>query len=90
MPHITIEDRPCGTGKTTELIASLRKDRKYLIITPLLSEVARIIESAPKGVVIEQPVATEKTKLEDIKRLLEAGASIATTHALYVRLAPLA
>lgn len=27
-PHITIEDRPCGTGKTTDLISGLKADRR--------------------------------------------------------------
>lgn len=90
MTSITIFDRPCGTGKTSDLINSLASRGKFLIVTPYLDEVERIRSQAPKGVVVETPVAGGQSKLEDIRTLLEAGANIATTHALYVMLVGLA
>ena len=40
---VTIRDYPCGSGKTTSMIEGFQSDRKYLVITPLKTEVARII-----------------------------------------------
>ncbi|WP_433989101.1 hypothetical protein SuNHUV7_32880 (plasmid) [Pseudoseohaeicola sp. NH-UV-7] len=90
MSEITIIDRPCGTGKTTDLIQSLADKNKFLIVTPYLDEVQRIVRDAPQGVCIETPSDDKMSKLESIRELLSKGANIATTHALYVNLAEVA
>ncbi|WP_299865966.1 hypothetical protein [uncultured Roseobacter sp.] len=74
-PHITIEDRPFGTGKTTNLINGLRADCRYLIITPLLSEVERIVEGAPEGVLIEHPEADGKGQFSQLPSYSVVSAS---------------
>ena len=48
-PEITINDYPCGSGKTTAMIKSFKEDRKYLVILPLLSEVDRVVETATRS-----------------------------------------
>lgn len=43
--HFTnIIDAPCGSGKTHRLLTSLRPDRKYLLVTPRLTEVNRFCD----------------------------------------------
>ena len=57
-PEITIKDRHCGYGKSTDLIASLSPDRSYLIVLPLNTEVERFKDHAPKDVVLVEPLST--------------------------------
>ncbi len=92
MTKITFIDRPCGTGKTTELINDLKQwnpdtHRPVLVVTPRLSEVQRIVSGAPEAM-LTVPEGNNKTI--DIEALLKAGLNIVCTHALYVRLERLA
>ena len=89
---ITIKDYPCGSGKTTAMLNSFNKQEKYLVITPYLSEVERVIEEAV-GVEFVQPStegSTHLTKLDSLRELLLTGCNIVTTHSLHERLVPLA
>lgn len=92
-PPVTIKDRHCGYGKSTELIASLRPDRSYLIVLPLRSEVERFITAATVDLV--EPITVKEGGVHDRKRdhlreLLLGGHSIVTTHALFTDVAHLA
>lgn len=90
-PHVTVLDRPCGSGKTSKLIQGLRTDRKYLIIVPLLSEVERVLDEAM--VRFYQPETEDTataTKLSSLTLLVESGRNVVTTHALYAALAQVA
>lgn len=89
MSTITIIDEPCGSGKTTSLIKSFSKDKKYLVIVPYLSEVIRIIEGA-KGLFFHQPIDDDCLKSENLELLLLEGKNIATTHQLYSQIVFLA
>lgn len=53
---ITIEDYPCGSGKTTNMIKSFKQEEKYLVILSYLSEVDRIIEDTTDVCFVE-PIA---------------------------------
>lgn len=89
---ITIKDYPCGSGKTTAMLKSFNKQEKYLVITPYLSEVERVIEQSV-GVEFVQPStedSTHLTKLDSLRELLLTGCNIVTTHSLHERLVPLA
>ena len=69
---IKIIDKPCGCGKTTEMINSFNKRDKYLVIVPLLSEVERIVEES-KEVGFVQPDEfdnTQGTKYANLKLIL--------------------
>ena len=91
-PEITINDYPCGSGKTTAMIKSFKEDRKYLVILPLLSEVDRVIETATK-VRFSQPSENDNeagTKLASLEEMLLTGQNIATTHSLHQRLVSMA
>jgi hypothetical protein len=85
---ININDYPCGSGKTTNMIEGFKEDRKYLVILPLLTEVDRVI-SQSKEVVFVQPHANDNdqgTKSSSLQGQLLLGQNIATTHSMYERL----
>ncbi|WP_109312651.1 hypothetical protein [Ruegeria sp. AU67] len=92
MPHITIVDKPCGYGKSTEINRSFKKQEKYIAVVPYLSEVERFIEDARKGsdFILTQPVNKGSNKSDHCEKLIRAGKSIACTHALFYRLGTLA
>lgn len=59
-------DRPCGSGKTSDTIASLDCRKRYFIVVPTLSEVQRYMEQAP--IPFEEPTA----KLTEAQREFNA------------------
>ena len=88
---INIHDYPCGSGKTTRMIEGFEKDRKYLIILPLLTEVERVI-SQSMTVEFVQPLDNdneEGTKTSSLQSQLLLRHNIATTHSMYERLVPM-
>lgn len=58
---------------------------KFLYVTPLLSEVDRINEACP-GLNFRDPQPVESRKLHHLSSLVEQGANICTTHALFQKL----
>lgn len=101
-PEVTVKDRHCGYGKSSEMIDSLSADRSYLIVVPLNSEVKRFIDRAPRDVNLVEPISTRDEdpakraiashdrKRDHLRELLEGGHSIVTTHALFTDIAYLA
>ena len=90
MRAITVLDEPCGTGKTSRMIASLDPVKNYLIVVPYLSEVDRVIRQAD-GIDLYQPDESsvpERTKHAHLRQLLEEGKSVVATHALYENAVP--
>ena len=88
---IKIIDKPCGCGKTTEMINSFNKRDKYLVIVPLLSEVERIVEES-KEVGFVQPDEfdnTQGTKYASLEAHIVNGRNVVSTHQLYEDLVPL-
>ncbi|MDV7201491.1 hypothetical protein RYZ18_09145 [Roseovarius sp. 10] len=84
-----IIDRPCGHGKTTELINNLTSHDTYLIVVPYLTEVTRVIEgAAANGIEITEPTLDNDglSKREHLLQLAAEGRNIVTTHAMYPRL----
>lgn len=84
-----IIDRPCGRGKTTELIASLTQHDTYLVVVPYLSEVTRVIEgAAANGIELVEPTLDNDglSKREHLLQLAAERRNIVTTHAMYPRL----
>lgn len=81
--HLRLLDRPCGSGKTTEMIKSFKPDQRYLVVVQLRSEIERIIEEA--AIVFEQPEETKtyRTLKAHLRALLQEKKSVVTTHALY-------
>ena len=87
---VTIRDRHCGYGKSTDLIASLRADRSYLIVLPLQTEIDRFIQEAPIDLVEPSDEGPHRRKRDHLRELLIGGYSIVTTHALFTDVAYLA
>lgn len=87
---ITFKDRPCGHGKTTELLKSFDLKRRYFCVVPTRSEVDRYIKEA----VVPFTTPEDRTYTDDqgnkrhtlkihLKELVEDGENIVTTHALF-------
>jgi len=92
MTDINVIDRPCGFGKSTELIAEIKKHRianpsaKILLVVPELGEVERFINAIGSDWVTA-PVADEsENKTDAFIGLLRSGNNVVTTHALYKRI----
>lgn len=81
--HVTIVDKPCGFGKTNLMLESFRADRKYLVVTPLLTEVDRVLDKAYVEFVQPEVDENNDTKMDSLKELLASGVNIVTTHKLF-------
>ena len=84
---VKVCDAMCGFGKTSGCITMMNQkdDRRYIFITPYLSEVDRIKAQCTE----REFYSPEKTyehnfsKLNAIHELLREGKDIASTHALF-------
>lgn len=77
-----------GTGKTTAMIRYINEspeDWRFIICTPYLEQVDRILRNCP-GKRFVAPDSQFTSKRENIKGLLTDKANIATTHALFMLL----
>lgn len=85
---IKICDAICGSGKTTSCIEMMnrRTDCNFIFATQYLSEVERIKSKCASRNFVSPEVGRKKrkTKLSDMRNLLEAGKNIATTHTLFL------
>lgn len=86
-PKVRIIDRPCGTGKTTDILRSFRQDQRYLVVVPLLSEVRRVVEDAVVSFVEPRAGGESDTKAEHLDALLKQGLNVVTTHKLFTDIA---
>ena len=77
-----IIDSIMGSGKTTWAISHMNRNprRKFIFVTPFLTEDARIKNGCPSLNFVE-PDGTF-SKLSDIRKLIAEGKNVATTHAL--------
>lgn len=75
-------DRPCGSGKTRDMLAILQDmpGQPYLIVLPTLDECARYTDALGPHVEVPSP---SSTKREHLLHLLRQGKTIVTTHALF-------
>ncbi|MCA1807338.1 MAG: hypothetical protein LC687_05765 [Actinobacteria bacterium] len=89
--QITIIDSLMGSGKTSWIIEQMNQSQgrvtmtpnRYLYITPILDEVNRIVRDCD-GLNFRQPETREHgSKYFNLKKLIEEGANIASTHALF-------
>lgn len=90
MNKITIVDAMMGQGKTSWAIQLMNKkdNKRYIFVTPYLTEIQRIQtdvttrEFATPEAKYSKDTKTS-TKLNGLKKLLEEGKDIATTHKLF-------
>lgn len=96
MTNIILKDRPCGWGKTTEMIATLNPNNKYVIVVPLLSETERVeLAAAKRGIEFHRPgfhfgEEVSGNKGDHARKLILAGKNIVCTHELFYRLGSVA
>lgn len=95
---IAVIDRPCGVGKTTELLQEVLKYKgkvqpKILLVVPELGEVDRYLQALGSDYfqtpVVDTATVKEGTpdnKTDVLIELLSRGKNCVTTHALYERI----
>jgi len=89
MTAITIIDRPCGFGKSTDLIAYLLNlkanniKEKIILVVPELGEVKRFIDALGYEAPVDHPDISKTDQLID---MLKHGCNVVITHALYERI----
>ena len=84
---LKVIDAGCGVGKTTAMINYINEDtknKKFLYITPFLTEVERILTSCKSKNFVEPQELP--TKSENIISLIEQQRNIVSTHALFKKL----
>ena len=84
MNPIKVVDARMGRGKSTAAINYInanRRDKRFIYITPLLSEVARFRDMCA----LSEPQSDEErhAKSIELRALIHQGKSISTTHQLY-------
>ena len=87
---IKVIDAICGAGKSTYIIDKMRDepDRKYLYITPFLTEVEERIPNELPELNFKTPKHLGKGKLSNFKDLVERDENIASTHSLFSMFTP--
>ena len=84
---INVLDAICGEGKSTALINYINdknnSNKKFLYITPFLTEIERIKENCPNRK-FKSP-ESRGAKIYDIKYLLSKGYNIVASHSLFRR-----
>ena len=83
-----VVDSIMGSGKTTAMLEKVNADLEgsYIYVTPYLSEIDRVIERTQHR--FKQPYNIGDGKLDAFHKLLAAGESIVTTHALFLMATP--
>lgn len=72
-----------GSGKTTAAINYMNENEgRYIYITPFLSEGERVKQACP-SLSFKEPDDSDGTKLNSLKKLMEAGENIVSTHSLF-------
>lgn len=91
---ITVVDSIMGSGKTTWIFDRMKADaaasafdddhaeNRYIYVTPLLTEVARVKRECP-GVEFREPQPIKGRKLNGLNTLIAEDRNICTTHALF-------
>lgn len=86
MKTINIVDNCMGKGKSTAAINYINKSEdceKFLVITPYLDEVERFQNSCPNKNFKQPNDDTYGTKKKHMRKLLDNGENIVSTHALF-------
>lgn len=84
---VEVVDSCMGSAKSTNILNWMNNNpnKKYLYISPLLSEISSDgrVHEALSNIDVCTPTNEDSTKSEDILRLLKDGQTIACTHSLY-------
>ena len=83
---VNIVDAIMGAGKTQSIMNYINQSNdKFLVITPFLDEITRYKSYCKEKNFKSPKFENKKTKLDDIKSLIEKGENIVSTHALFHR-----
>lgn len=96
MTVITVIDRPCGFGKSTDLIRWIKTQKtseKFLLVVPELGEVDRFLDALGSKC-FETPIVEKDwvnegyadNKTDVLIDILSRGKNVVITHALYERI----
>lgn len=83
---VNIVDAIMGAGKTQSIMNYINQsetDKKFLVITPFLDEITRYRTYCKEKNFKSPKFEKKKTKLDNIKYLIEKGENIVSTHALF-------
>lgn len=82
---VHVVDMIMGSGKSSAAINYMNrnKGKKFLFITPFLTEVERVTQSCPDLHFVQPEAKNGRGKLRNIKTLLSKGFNIVSTHALF-------
>lgn len=83
--NVNIVDAIMGSGKTCSIINYINKSENetFLVITPYLDEIERYRKCCPSKNFKTPHFDNNQTKLDDIKKLINKGENIVSTHALF-------
>lgn len=83
--EIKVIDYLMGTGKTTYVFNEMinHVNKKYMYVTPLLSEAKKRATSVCASINMKTPSDEEVSKSDSLLELLKEGANISTTHTLF-------
>jgi hypothetical protein len=83
---VTVIDAMMGKGKTSWAIQYMNESeayKKFVYITPFLSEVERVISSVKTRKFVQPEAKKGKKKKDDLKDLILKGSDIVSTHSLF-------
>lgn len=87
---ITVIDAMCGAGKSTKMFELMREGhkqgKKYLYITPFLSEIDERVPQELPDLDFKRPTNLGEGKLDNLSTLISRGNNVASTHVLFSRL----
>ncbi|HAB39551.1 MAG TPA: hypothetical protein DCE52_16395 [Rhodobacteraceae bacterium] len=87
---VQFTDRACGSGKTSELLKSFKRNDKYFVVVPTRAEIDRVISDAvvsfdtpDEGSYQDEGGVKRSSLLMGLSELIEDGENIVCTHALF-------
>lgn len=86
--EINIVDAICGAGKTEAIIDLINKsdiEDKFIVVTPYLDEIERYRDRCKNKNFKQPSYSRAPTKKQDLKKLIQQGENIVTTHAMFQR-----
>jgi hypothetical protein len=87
---VTFKDRPCGSGKTSDLLESFEPNEKHFVVVPTRDEIDRVLQhasvpfSTPKtGEYFDEHGVKRTSLLMGLGDLIDDGENIVCTHELF-------